>query len=158
MLLPLIAQARRRDSFILQVCALNHFGLLNDIAQTLWELELIIHRGKLATTPEGKAVGLFYITDIRNMLQNERRKDDICSQIKTVLGDSTSSCMINLAGPEWGGLECPPASNLPPVVEHLLLDGLVQLESDMRSTDGQSSILPNASVSTDNSLSPGHTL
>eukprot|EP00249_Psilotum_nudum_P013587 c24410_g1_i4 orf=284-1642(+) len=158
MLLPLIAQPRRRDIFILQVCALSHSGLLNDIAQTLWELEVVIHRGKLATTPEGKAVGLFYVTDIRNMLQNEKRKEDICSQITTALGVSSSSCTITLAGPEWGGLDCAPTSNLPPVVGNLLVESLPELESALRSMGRQGSNLPSASVSTDNSLSPGHTL
>lgn len=35
------------------------------VTQKLWELELTIHKVKVSTSPEGKAVNLFWIYDKR---------------------------------------------------------------------------------------------
>lgn len=36
-----------------------------DVAQKLWELEFTIHKVKISTSPDGKAVNLFFVTDNR---------------------------------------------------------------------------------------------
>ena len=36
-----------------------------DITEVLSELELIIHKVKISTTPDGRVVDLFFITDTR---------------------------------------------------------------------------------------------
>lgn len=39
--------------------------LLADVTEVLCELELIIKRVKVSTTPDGKVMDLFFITDTR---------------------------------------------------------------------------------------------
>ncbi len=38
---------------------------MTGVAKKLWELELSIHRVKVSTSPDGKAVNLFFVTDNR---------------------------------------------------------------------------------------------
>ena len=40
-------------------------GFGTDVTEVLSELELIIHKVKVSTTPDGKVVDLFFITDTR---------------------------------------------------------------------------------------------
>ncbi|KAL0333395.1 UNVERIFIED_CONTAM: ACT domain-containing protein ACR10 [Sesamum angustifolium] len=63
------------DVFLLKFCCNDRSGLLHDVTEVLCELELTIKTVKVSTTPDGKVMDLFYITD-------------------------TSSCEIELAGPD----------------------------------------------------------
>lgn len=38
-----------------------------DVSQVLWELELAVRKVKVSTTPEGKVIDLFFITDNRSV-------------------------------------------------------------------------------------------
>lgn len=159
LLLPFLSEPKPKEIFVLQACSSDRAGLLNDVAQATWELELTIHKMKVTTSPDGKAVNLFYITDVRETLQDKRRQEDVCSRLKTTLGAVDSSIEIKLAGPEWGGLDCRPASSLPPTIaEDLFSEGLAEVESDVKNPGAHGCSFQKASVTLDNSLSPGHTL
>lgn len=45
--------------------SLRYLYLHADVAQKLWELEFTIHKVKISTSPDGKAVNLFFVTDNR---------------------------------------------------------------------------------------------
>ncbi|KAL3701634.1 hypothetical protein R1sor_019656 [Riccia sorocarpa] len=106
--------------FLLQVSAVDRTGLLNLVTLKLWELELTIHKVKVSTSPEGKAVNLFLISDKsgRQPLDKERR-EFICEKVKISLGGGTL-VQLMLAGPECGGLDCAPY--LPASVSEDLFD------------------------------------
>lgn len=145
MLLPHLSQPKPKETYVLQTSSLDRLGLLNDVVQTLSDLELTIHKMTVTITPDGNAVNLFYITDTREMLQEKRRQDDLCFRLNATLGEAASSCNIRLAGPEWGGLDCTPFSRLP-----------AAMAEDLSSKEPAG--IGKVSVNLDNSLSPGHTL
>eukprot|EP00897_Mesotaenium_endlicherianum_P002188 jgi/Mesen1/1998/ME000147S01104 len=65
-LLPAIKPApKKREVYLVQVCSSDRFGLLNDVTQVLWEAEVTIQRVNASTSPDGRAVDLFFITDNR---------------------------------------------------------------------------------------------
>ncbi|CAM6024393.1 unnamed protein product [Sphagnum balticum] len=97
-----------KNMFLLQVCSSDRTGLLHGVAKKLWELELSIHRVKVSTSPDGKAVNLFFVTDNRNELPWKKRLEEVCDQARDLLGDTCSHCVLSQAGPECGGLVCAP--------------------------------------------------
>lgn len=158
LLLPHLSLLKPKKTYVLQAHSLDRVGLLNDVAQTIWELELTIHKMKATTSPDGKAVNMFYVTDSREMLHERKRQEDVCDRLKSILGETSSGCEIRQAGPEWGTLDCTPFCSLSPsVAEELFNEGLADLETDVSSVDAHSS-LQKVCVTLDNSLSPGHTL
>ncbi|KAH7437762.1 hypothetical protein KP509_05G087300 [Ceratopteris richardii] len=118
---------------------------LTGITQTLWEVELIVHKMIATVTPDGKALNMFCITDSREMLHEKRRQDDLCLRLKAILGEATSYCDISPAGSEWGGLDCAPFYSA-------YSASVIDLCSDNRQGSGK------VVINIDNSLSPGHTL
>ncbi|RWW00528.1 hypothetical protein GW17_00036509 [Ensete ventricosum] len=90
-----------------------------------------------------------YGDDFRELLHTKNRKDEACTQLRAVLGDSMCSCDIELASAELA--ECLQASSsLPPSVT----EDMIALEFQ----EEPSSSLPRSSVSMDNSLSHAHSL
>ena len=71
--------------YILQVEAHDRVGLLHDVTLALWELQLTVHRAHVTTSPCGKAVDLFYVTDDLHELPNPSRVGDISRRVKTVV-------------------------------------------------------------------------
>ncbi|XP_028756995.1 ACT domain-containing protein ACR9 isoform X2 [Neltuma alba] len=117
--------------YLLKFCCLDRKGLLHDVTQVFCELELTLQKVKVTTTPDGRVLDLFFITDNMELMHTKNRQDETCKRLQAVLQDSCISCELQLAGPEY---ECNQA-----------------LSSDMRK-------LRKTNVTLDNSISPAHTL
>lgn len=74
----------QQNLYILQVEAHDRVGLLHDVTLALWELQLSVHRAHVTTSPSGKAVDLFYVTDDLHELPNPARVGDISRRVKPV--------------------------------------------------------------------------
>lgn len=134
---------RPPEFFLLTLCCDNRHGLLHDVTLVLCELELSIKRVKVSTTPEGRVVDLFFITDTREQLHTKKRQDETLKRLKDTLGADIFSCDIEPVRPEV--VTCSTVSNLPPsIVEDNPETAVVACE--------------NVTVTFDNSLSPAHTL
>ncbi|MCO5582545.1 hypothetical protein L7F22_036442 [Adiantum nelumboides] len=141
----------KRDSYLLQICSADRAGLINDLAQTLWELEVDVHKLNALTSPDGSAVDVFYLSDSRKSPSVEKRLEDVCDQIKSVLGATQSLCELSLtADKEFQ--ESLDVGMFPTLPNELFR------ESFMASGDSCPLSDPEFSVNIDNSLSPGHTL
>ncbi|KAG6554534.1 hypothetical protein Mapa_003913 [Marchantia paleacea] len=148
------------EIFLLQVSAVDRTGLLNLVTQKLWELELTIHKVKVSTSPEGKAVNLFWIYDKsgKQPLDKDRR-EVICEKIRLSLGQGTL-VELKLAGPECSGLDCAP--HLPALVPKDLFD---EGQYDLVSSGGKNLLktlscptLPTMTkLELENTVSPVHT-
>ncbi|KAH9671179.1 ACT domain-containing protein ACR10 [Citrus sinensis] len=130
------------------------FGLSivrGDVTAVLCELELTIEKVKISTTPDGKVMDLFFVTDTRELLHTRKRKEDTYEHLKTILGNAMISCDVEMVGTEITA--CSQASSFLPsaIIDMLHLDMPVELPSG-------SLTCSNVSVTIDNSLSPGHTL
>ncbi|KAH9661330.1 ACT domain-containing protein ACR9 [Citrus sinensis] len=136
------------------------FGLYitkGDVTQVLCELELSIQRVKVTTTPDGRVLDLFFITDNRELLHTKKRQDETCEQLHAVLGESCINCELQLAGPEC---DCHQGvTSLSPVVaEELFRFELSDKETRLQALSPDMTKLKKANVVVDNSLSPAHTL
>ncbi|KAE8099678.1 hypothetical protein FH972_017636 [Carpinus fangiana] len=140
------------DVFLLKFCCYDRRGLLHDVTEVLCELELTIKKVKVSTTPDGKVMDLFFITDTRELLHTKKRQEDTCSRLKDVLGDVIISCDIAMAGPEITA--CSQTSSFLPSA---ITEDTFNLEMPNKLPSG---IVTSDSVSVtmDNSLSPVHTL
>ncbi|EFH52017.1 hypothetical protein ARALYDRAFT_323253 [Arabidopsis lyrata subsp. lyrata] len=118
--------------YLLKFFCLDRNGLLHDVTQVLTELELSIQTVKVTTTPDGRVLDLFFITDNMDLLHTEKRQEETRGKFRSVLGESCISCELQLAGPEY---ECH---------QNVLSDDMTKLK--------------NVSVTFDNSLSPANTL
>ncbi|RZC21352.1 ACT domain-containing protein ACR10 isoform B [Glycine soja] len=138
--------------FLLTFCCHDRKGLLHDVTEVLSELELIIHKVKVSTTPDGKVVDLFFITDTRELLHTKKRRDDTIEQLAAILGDPLIAIDIELVGPETAA--CSQASSfLPSAISEDMFD--LELPDSIRSGTSTSD---SVSITMDNSLSPAHTL
>ncbi|EEF33924.1 ACT domain-containing protein ACR9 [Ricinus communis] len=142
--------------YLLKFCFVDRKGLLHDVAKILTELEFTIQRVKVMTTPDGKVVDLFFITDGLDLLHTEKRRSDTCRHLASVFKECCISCELQLAGPEYESLQA--FSSLPlPIAEELF--SCEQLEektcSQALCTD---TIADKATVTVDNNMSPAHTL
>ncbi|OIW01508.1 hypothetical protein TanjilG_19434 [Lupinus angustifolius] len=81
-------------------CSCDGNGLLHDVTEALHQLELIIKRVKISTTPDGKKMHLVFVTDTRKELHTTEREQQTKVHLKTVLGDKFIDCEIELAGSE----------------------------------------------------------
>ncbi|OVA17984.1 hypothetical protein BVC80_1835g390 [Macleaya cordata] len=147
-----LQQPKPPDVFLLKFCCYDRRGLLHDVTEVLCELELTICRVKVSTTPDGRVMDLFFITDTRELLHTKKRQDDTYDHLKAVLGDAMISCEIELAGPEI--LTCSQGSSTLPLVITEEMFGL-ELPNDHPSGSPASN---SVSVTVDNSLSPAHSL
>ncbi|MBA0603642.1 hypothetical protein Gorai_003780 [Gossypium raimondii] len=57
------AAAAASPVYLLKFFCLDRKGLLHDVTQVLSELELTIQKVKVTTTPDGRVLDLFFITD-----------------------------------------------------------------------------------------------
>lgn len=56
-------QSKSCPVYLLKFFSLDRKGLLHDVNQVLCELELTIQRVKVTTTPDGRVLDLFFVTD-----------------------------------------------------------------------------------------------
>ncbi|KAK4478675.1 hypothetical protein RD792_014168 [Penstemon davidsonii] len=141
------------DVFLLKFCCHDRRGLLHDVTEVLCELELTIKRVKVSTTPDGKVMDLFFVTDTRELLHTKKRKEDTYDHLKVVLGDDMISCEIETVGPEI--IAC--AQGLPSFLLDAISQGLFNIEVLDENQDS-SIAFKCPSITMDNLLSPSHTL
>ncbi|KAH6806021.1 ACT-like superfamily protein [Perilla frutescens var. frutescens] len=140
------------DVFLLKFCCDDRRGLLHDVTEVLCELELTIKRVKVSTTPDGKVMDLFFITDTRELLHTKERKEDTYDHLKAVIGGSIISCEIEMVGPEITA--CSQGTSF---LSDEVAEGMFNIEMLSKPQD-DSNALKCPSITMDNSLSPSHTL
>ncbi|KAG1362608.1 ACT domain-containing protein ACR10 [Cocos nucifera] len=149
----MVAAQQEAQLFLLKFSCYDRMGLLHDVTQVLCELELTIRKVKVSTTPDGRVMDLFFITDTRELLHTKRRKEEACDLLRAVLGDSMTKCDIELASAEIASsMQASPF--LPPAIPEEMFDLELPEESPRESPSSSN----NPSVTMDNSLSPAHTL
>ncbi|XP_004494076.1 ACT domain-containing protein ACR10-like [Cicer arietinum] len=136
---------RPSDVFLLTFCCNDRTGLLHDVTTVLCELELTIKKVKVSTTPDGKVVDLFFITDTRELLHTQTRRDDTIEKLTAILGDGCTTIDIELVGSERIAFSQASLS-LPNAITDVF-----DLESGTSTSDSVSVVI-------DNTLSPAHTL
>lgn len=141
----------KRDSYLLQTCSADRAGLINDLAQTLWELEVDVQKVNALTSPDGSAVDVFYLTESRKFTSFKKRQEDVCNQIKSVLGASPSLCELSLT-PDNEFQESLDVGMFPMLPDELFRESFTSFGDGRPLSDSE------FSVNIDNSLSPGHTL
>lgn len=139
------------DVFLLKLCCFDRRGLLHDVTAVLCELELTIKKVKVSTTPDGRVMDLFFITDTRELLHTNKRKEDTSEHLKAAMGSAMISCDIEMVGPEITACSAE-SSFLPTAITEDLLP--LEIPDELPSLLTSTSF----SVDMDNSLSPGHTL
>ncbi|XP_038905128.1 ACT domain-containing protein ACR10 isoform X2 [Benincasa hispida] len=139
------------DMFLLKFCCHDRRGLLHDVTWVLCELELLIEKVKVSTTPDGKVMDLFFIIDTRELMHTSKRQRDTCDHLKHVLGDAMISCEIEMI--DAGVMSCSQASSLPSEIAEESCSLELNEKSPSRSLASK-----DVSVTLDNSLSPSHTL
>ncbi|XP_051143480.1 ACT domain-containing protein ACR9 [Andrographis paniculata] len=143
--------------YLLKFCCVDRKGLLHDVTQALDELELEIQKVKVSTTPDGSVLDLFFIRDNLSLLHTEERQDETCRRLYEVLGDSCISCELKLAGPQYDKLQS--ISSLSQHdAEEIFSFTLSEKELRSQALSPDITELKRATVKTDNSLSPSHTL
>ncbi|KAM7526169.1 hypothetical protein LguiA_016071 [Lonicera macranthoides] len=140
------------DVFLLKFCCHDRRGLLHDVTEVLCELELTIKKVKVSTTPDGRVMDLFFVTDTRELLHTKKRQHDTHDNLQAVLGDAMISCEIEMVGPEITACSQGPPILPPPIAEATF--NLEMLDEHRSGPLSSNSV----SVTMDNSLSPGHTL
>ncbi|GMN39238.1 hypothetical protein TIFTF001_008459 [Ficus carica] len=140
------------DVFLLTLCCHDRRGLLHDVTRILCELELTIKKVKVSTTPDGRVMDMFFVTDTRELLLTNERRKETHGYLKAVLGDAMISCNIEKVGSEITA--CSQASSFLPsaITEDTFL---LEMPNELPSGTLTSS---NVSITFDNLLSPAHTL
>lgn len=141
----------------LTFCCLDRKGLLHDVTQVLCELELTIQRVKVTTTPDGRVLDIFFVTDRLELLHTKERQDETHESLQAVLGESCVSCELQLAGVQHDNLHIIPSLS-PVVAEELFRSESSEKEIYLQALSPDMTKLKKACVSVDNSLSPVHTL
>lgn len=140
------------DVFLLKLCCHDRGGLLHDVTEVLCELELTIERVKVSTTPDGKVIDLFYVTDTSELLHTNSRKEEAYGHLKAVLGDVMISCDIEMVGPEVTACSQGPSFLTERIIEEMFNIQMVEKRQD------DCTIFSCPSITLDNLLSPSHTL
>ncbi|KAJ9553360.1 hypothetical protein OSB04_017405, partial [Centaurea solstitialis] len=136
--------------YLLKVFSLDRKGLIHDVTKVLCELELTIQRLKVMTTPDGKVLDLFFVTDSMNILHSKFGREETCEHLNIVLGECCISCELELAGPEY---ECQQgSSSIPEAIAEKLFSPAMEDRSQALSHASE------ATVIVDNLLSPAHSL
>ncbi|XP_072983820.1 ACT domain-containing protein ACR9-like [Typha latifolia] len=138
---------------LLKLFSTDRKGLLHDVTHVLCELELLIHRVKVSTTPDGRVVDLFFITDGMELLHTKKRQDETCERLNAALGTSVSCEILLAEGFKQGFSSLPPA-----IAEELFKLELSESDICSKSLSPDMRKLQKANVNFDNSLSPAHTL
>ncbi|XP_050209388.1 ACT domain-containing protein ACR9-like isoform X2 [Mercurialis annua] len=143
--------------YLLKFFSLDRKGLLHDVTHVLSELELTIQRVKVTTTPDGRVLDLFFVTDNLDLLHTKKRQDETYEELHAVLGESCISCELQLTGSEYESHQG--MSSLSPVVtEELFYSEISDKEIYSQALSPDVTKLKKANVTIDNSLSPAHTL
>ncbi|CAN6710599.1 unnamed protein product [Malus baccata var. baccata] len=146
-------QPKPPDVFLLKFwCSYERDGLLHDVTEVLCELELTINSVKVSTTPDGRVMDLFFITDTREILHTKRRQDETIDSLKAVLCNALLSCEIELAGSEVTA--CSQGS---PYLPSAITEEMFSLELPNGCLSRSVASNP-VSVTVDNHLSPSLTL
>lgn len=146
-------QPKEPDVFLMKFwCSCDRKGLLHDVTEVLFVLELTIKRVKVSTTPDGRVMFLFFITDSRELLHTKRRQEETIDYLTAALGDIIISCEIDLAGPEFTA-----CSHGAPFLPSEITEDIFSLELHNGRPSGFLSFNP-VSVTMDNTLSPSHTV
>ncbi|KAL6864663.1 hypothetical protein ACP4OV_015814 [Aristida adscensionis] len=150
---PEITQPGPSRFYLLKLLSADRKGLLHDVTHILSDLELIIHRLKVSTTPDGRVVDLFFITDGMELLHTKERQEETCSTLIATLGPSISCEILPAEGFQQG------FSSLPPkIAEELFRVELADSEIYSSSLSAELKKMQTATINFDNSLSPSHTL
>ncbi|KAK3037801.1 hypothetical protein RJ639_031842 [Escallonia herrerae] len=142
--------------YLLKVFSVDRKGLLHDVTSILCELELTLQKVKVMTTPDGKVLDLFFITDGMDLLHTKKRREEACEHLRVVLGEDCISCELQLAGPEYENQQG--LSSLSAVAEDLFSCELFDKEACSQALSRDMSKVKKAAVTVDNFLSPAHTL
>ncbi|XP_020272729.1 ACT domain-containing protein ACR9-like [Asparagus officinalis] len=140
--------------YLLKLFSVDRKGLLHDVTHVLSELELLIDRVKVSTTPDGRVMDLFFITDGMELLHTKKRQDETCQKLDEVLGDSCISCEFQLADSFQQGFSSLPSAVAEGLFHPEIPDG--DIGSQALSPDMMK--LKNMNLVIDNSLSPSQTL
>ncbi|KAL0002757.1 hypothetical protein SO802_016538 [Lithocarpus litseifolius] len=146
-------QPKEPDVFLMKFwCSCDRKGLLHDVTEVLFMLELTIKRVKVSTTPDGRVMFLFFVTDSRELLHTKRRQEETINYLTAALGGIILSCEIDLAGPEFTA-----CSQGAPFLPSEITEDIFSLELPNGRPSGFLSFNP-VSVTMDNTLSPSHTV
>lgn len=146
-------QPKPLDVFLLKFwCSYEREGLLHDVTKVLCELELTIERVKVSTTPDGRVMDLFFVTDTRELLHSKRRQDETFHCLKAVLGNALLCCEIELAKSDVTA--CSQGS---PHLPSVITEEIFSLEWTNGRLKRPVASIP-ISITVDNNLSPSHTL
>ncbi|KAJ1261250.1 hypothetical protein BS78_09G014500 [Paspalum vaginatum] len=151
---PDVCQPGPSQFYLLKLLSPDRKGLLHDVTNILSDLELLIHRVKVCTTPDGRVVDLFFITDGMELLHTKERQEETCSTLIAALGPSISCEVLSAEGFQQG------FSSLPPkIAEELFRAELADSEiCSSSSLSAELKKVQTATINFDNSLSPAHTL
>ncbi|CAL1387314.1 unnamed protein product [Linum trigynum] len=139
--------------YLLKIFCVDRKGLLHDVTKVLTELEFTIQRVKVMTTPDGRVVDLFLITDNLQLLHTKERQDDTCRYLLNVFKDNCIDCEMQVAGPQYETLRA--FSSIPEAVaEELFNPDLFEMDSGEQLGEKKEK----ATITVDNQLSPAHTL
>lgn len=163
--LPITIKAipKRREMYLFQICSIDRPGFLNDVTQVLWEAQLTIRKVNVTTSPDGKAVDFFFVTDNRDELPSKHRVEDVCETVQDFFGDPKPQVSCTFEGKVEGKVDGPEGFALSPalpatVEEHLLpekLPGNCLWPEKMMPAE---KVVSSASVTVDNSMSPAHSV
>ncbi|XP_024970562.1 ACT domain-containing protein ACR9-like [Cynara cardunculus var. scolymus] len=143
--------------YLLKVFSLDRKGLIHDVTQVLCELELTIQRLKVMTTPDGKVLDLFFITDHLDLLHTKIRREETCTHLSGVLGECCISCELELAGPEYK-IQQGFCSISEAIADELFSCELSTRENRSQALSADVSNVKKAVITVDNLMSPAHTL
>ncbi|KAJ8747368.1 hypothetical protein K2173_012827 [Erythroxylum novogranatense] len=143
--------------YLLKFCCLDRKGLLYEVTKVISELDFTIEKVKVMSTPDGRVVDLFFITDGMGLLHSKERRDDTFSCLINLFSKYCISFELQLAGPEYESFQA--FSSLPPAVaEELFSCGQLEKESDKNTLEKDKTTLSKVSITVDNLLSQAHTL
>lgn len=120
--------------------------MLVDVTEVLYKLEINIEKVKISTTPDGKVMDLFFVTDTRELLGTEKRRDEVYEYLRDAIGDAMMSYDIKLVSSEVTARS--PASSS---FAETLFSSLEEHPSGLQTSSS-------VSIAVDNSLSRAHTL
>ncbi|KAJ8760339.1 hypothetical protein K2173_011892 [Erythroxylum novogranatense] len=119
------------------------FDQRHKVTKVISELDFTIEKVKVMSTPDGRVVDLFFITDGMGLLHSKERRDDTCSCLINLFSKYCISCELQLAGPEYESLQA--FSSLPPAVaEELFSCGQLEKESDKNTLEKDKTTLSQA--------------
>ncbi|XP_019199021.1 PREDICTED: ACT domain-containing protein ACR9-like [Ipomoea nil] len=147
------------SSYLMTLYCIGRTGLLHDVTQFLCECELYIERVKVMTTPDDRVLDVFIIKDHLELLNIKEKQEELCEQLRAVLGESCISCELKLVapGPLYENLPCFSALS-PSVTNELFRCELSENETHLQELSPDVMKLKKSIVTIDNALSSAHTL